>query len=130
MKKKINLFIIRLAIFSVIIALAGYILDYFLPEGSLTPLFPHLIILFFIITAGIHIVLLRISRMSPGKFVNYFMLVTFIKLLIYFVAVLIYVFTTTEGILQFIVAFFLLYLLFTVFEVATILTQTKENKMG
>jgi predicted PurR-regulated permease PerM len=54
------------------------------------------------------------------------MLATFVKLLIYLVAVLAYVFTNKEKLLPFILAFFLLYIFYTVFEVINILSQTKD----
>jgi hypothetical protein len=78
------------------------------------------------VTAVVHYVLLRITAMNPRKFVGYFMLATTLKLMNYLIVVFVYVFYVKEGMLAFILAFFLLYIIYTVFEVITILAQTKE----
>jgi len=44
----------------------------------------------------------------------------------YLIVVVVYVFYVKEGILSFILTFFILYIIYTAFEVATILAQTKE----
>ena len=64
--------------------------------------------------------------LNPRKFVGYFMLSTFLKLFVYLVVMVMYVFNVKEGILEFILAFFTLYIIYTVFEVVTILNQTKD----
>jgi hypothetical protein len=87
---------------------------------------PYLFLLFYVIGALVHFVLLRITSLNPRKFVSYFMLATFFKLMNYLIVILVYVLYVKEGILPFILSFFILYIIYTVFEVATILAQTKE----
>jgi hypothetical protein len=125
MNKKYRQFIIRLIILSVIAGLAAYLLSMLLPNGIITGAYPWLILLFFVITALVHYVLLKIAELNPRKFVGYFMLATALKLFTYLIFVFIYVFTVKTGILQFILAFFTFYIIYTVFEVVTILSQTK-----
>jgi hypothetical protein len=126
MKNKFLQFIKRLTILSIILGLAALIIDHFLPSGIISGVFPYLIILFFIITAIVHYVLLRISALNPRKFVAYFMLATFLKLLNYMIVVVVYVLVVKEGVLTFILNFFILYIIYTVMEITSILTQTKE----
>ncbi len=54
------------------------------------------------------------------------MLATFFKLMNYLIVIVVYTLYVKEGILPFILSFFILYIIYTVFEVATILAQTKE----
>jgi len=126
MKKKYQQFILRLTILSLILGLLAYLLHRFLPAGIISPALPYLFILFYVITAIVHYALLRITVLNPAKFVGYFMLATFLKLMNYLIVVVVYAFYVKEGILPFILSFFTLYIVYTVFEVATILAQTKE----
>jgi hypothetical protein len=103
-----------------------YALSTLLPGKTINSAYPFILILFFSITAVIHYILLRITRLNPRRFVSYFMLATFIKLIVYFSAVLVYVFNYREEVLSFIITFFVLYIFYTVFEVVLILKQTKE----
>jgi hypothetical protein len=126
MRNKYQKFILQLTILSLIAGFLAYLLDRFLPSGFITPALPYLFILFYVITALVHFVLLKISALNPGKFVSYFMLTTFLKLMNYLIVIVVYVFYVKKGVLPFILAFFALYIIYTVFEVVTILSQTKE----
>ena len=126
MKKKYQQFILRLTILSLILGLLAYLLHRFLPAGIISPALPYLFILFYVITAIVHYFLLRITVLNPRKFVGYFMLATFLKLMNYLIVVVVYAFYVKEGMLPFILSFFTLYIVYTVFEVVTILAQTKE----
>jgi hypothetical protein len=125
MTGKLKQFFIRLVLFSICLGLIAWALGLILPEGTLPQALPWLFVMFFSVSLLVHWIVLRISELKPSRFVSYFMLATFGKLLIYIIAVLAYVFTRKEGLLPFIVAFFLLYIFYTVFEVASILKQTK-----
>lgn len=126
MKQKYSSFFFRLTFATLLIGLAGWTLMTFLPENSISPAFFYVLLLFYLVTAAMHMVLLRITQMNPRRFVSYFMLATFIKLIIYFLAVLVYVFNFREHVLSFIVTFFVLYVFFTVFEVVFLMKQTRE----
>jgi hypothetical protein len=126
MRKKYLQFIVRLTALSLVLGLIAFILSRFLPDGVISPAVPYLIILFHVITAIVHYILLRITTLNPRKFVSYFMLATFIKLMNYLIVVVVYALYVKEGILPFILSFFILYIFYTVFEVVTILAQTKE----
>jgi hypothetical protein len=127
MKQKYLQFFLRLTLLTLLIGLISWMLDRLLPDKTINPAYPYIISLFYIITALIHYVLLRITRLKPRRFVSYFMLATFVKLIVYFTAVLLYVFNFREYILSFIITFFVLYIFYTVFEVILILLQTRET---
>jgi hypothetical protein len=126
MRKKYQKFILRLSALSLILEILAYLLIRFLPSGIISPVLPYLIIMFYVITAIVHYILLRITVLNPRKFVGYFMLATTLKLMSYLIVIVVYVFNIKEGILPFILSFFALYIVYTVYEVITILAQTKE----
>jgi hypothetical protein len=127
MTGKLKRFFIKLLIFSLVLVLFTFLLDTILPAKSLPRVLPWLFILFFTVTFLVHWIVLRITELKPTRFVSYFMLATFGKLLIYFLAILTYIFTRKEEMLPFILSFFILYIFYTVFEVVNILSQTKEE---
>ena len=126
MKQKYLQFLLRLTVMTAIIGLAGFLLQTFLPANTISPLYPYILILFYVVTALIHLVLLNITRLNPRRFVSYYMLATFVKLILYFTAVLIYVFTYRVHVLAFIITFFVSFIFFMVFVVVLILRQTKD----
>lgn len=125
MKKKYLQFIIRLTLISLILLGAYFILKGNLGPAILVPAIPLLILLFYFITALVHFALLRITELNPRKFVSYFMVATFLKLMNYMIVIVVYVLTVKTGILAFVLTFFILYLIYTAFEVVTLLSQTK-----
>jgi hypothetical protein len=126
MRHKYQQFILRLTVLSLVLGLLVFLLGRYLPHGIISPALPFLLILFYVITALVHYVLLRISAMNPRKFVGYFMLATFLKLMNYLIVIVVYVWYVKEGVLPFILSFFILYIIYTVFEVFSILAQTKK----
>ena len=127
MRKKYQRFIIRLTILSLIAGITAFILGQVFSLEIIHPALPWLIFLFYAVTAIVHFILLRITVMNPRKFVGYFMLATFLKLFIYLIVIVVCVFNINkEEILSFILSFFILYVIYTVFEVVSILSQTKE----
>jgi hypothetical protein len=125
MRKNYSQFILRLTFLSMALGLVALLLSRILPGRMITPALPYLFLLFYLTGALVHYILLRITSLNPRKFVSYFMLATFFKLMNYLIVILVYILYVKEGILPFILSFFILYIIFTVFEVATILKQTK-----
>jgi hypothetical protein len=126
MKEKYLQFIIRLTILSVVLGAVAFMLNWLLPARMISPALPYLFLLFYVIGALVHFVLLRISSLNPRKFVSYFMLATFFKLMNYLIVIVVYTLYVKEGILPFILSFFILYIIYTVFEVSVILAQIKK----
>lgn len=126
MRKKYLQFILRLTILSIALGFIAFLLGRILPERMISPALPYLFLLFYLTAALVHYVLLRITTLNPRKFVSYFMLATFFKLMNYLIVILVYTLYVKEGILAFILSFFILYIIYTIFEVITILKQTRE----
>jgi hypothetical protein len=121
-------FLKKLLIFTIILALAGYFLTYLLPEKFISPTLPALFIFFFSVTGIVHYVLLGISVKKPNSFINYFMLLTFGKLMFYLSIILIYSLIKRDEAVSFILSFAVLYLFFTAFEVTQSLSHARMGK--
>jgi hypothetical protein len=117
-------FLLRLFIFSLVIGLVVLLLYLFLPPEIVSPSLPYLVIYFFIITAAVHYALVRSTAYSARRFVSYFMLATFVKFFIYIVTVFAYAYFNRSDLLPFVISFFILYILYTIFEVLAIIRKT------
>lgn len=127
MKQKYQHFLTRLTYLTILLALLAWSLTVLFPAGVVSTAFPWILLLFLATTALVHYVLLKITALNPRRFISYFMLATFIKLILYFTAVLIFLFTHREQALSFIVTFMIIYIVYTMFEVVFILKQTRDG---
>ncbi|NOX48657.1 MAG: hypothetical protein GXO89_16945 [Chlorobi bacterium] len=121
-------FLKKLLIFTILLALAGYFLTFLLPEKFVSPTLPALFVFFFSATGIVHYILLRISVKRPNSFINYFMLLTFGKLMFYLTIILIYALVKRDEAVSFILSFAVLYLFFTAFEVTQSLSHAQVGK--
>ena len=89
MKNLYIIFLRKLLIFTIIIALVGFVFTMILPANYITPTLPFLYIFFFAATLVVHYILLKVSEKKAPGFVNLFMLVTFGKLIFFLILVFI-----------------------------------------
>ena len=125
MKSLYIIFLKKLLIFTVIIAIIGSVLTVILPSNFITPTLPFLYVFFFAATLIVHYMLLKVSEKKTPGFINLFMLVTFGKLIFFLTIILIYAFLNRDDAVQFIGAFSILYFTFTAFEVVLSLQHSK-----
>ena len=118
-------FLKKLTVFSLLLAVPGVIAAYTLPPEYITRTLPFLYIFFYSATTIVHYILLKISQKKPTAFTNYFMLLTFGKLLFYLSIILAYIILFKDDAKPFVISFLILYLFFTAFEVVQSLKQTK-----
>jgi len=119
-------FLKRIIIFSIAFALIFFTVGYFLPAEYITPALPYLFLFFLSVTLVVHYVLLKASEKRFSKFTTYFMLATFLKLMLYIAVLIIYVLLNRFDAIPFIITFFILYVFYTVFEVISILSYSKS----
>lgn len=124
------IFLKKLLIFTIFLALVGYIITLYLPANYVTPTWPYIYVFFFAATLIVHYILLRVSQKKTAGFINFFMLVTFGKLIFFLSIILAYALLNRADAIPFIITFFILYVCFTAFEVVLSLSQTKtKNKI-
>jgi hypothetical protein len=98
-----------------------------IPAQYITPTLPYLYVFFFSVTILVHYTLMLVSKKKTMLFSNYFMLLTMGKLIFFLSIILVYFLLNRDDVLPFAIAFFILYILFTVFEVMQSLTLSKTG---
>ncbi|MGD0710617.1 MAG: hypothetical protein ABR968_05490 [Bacteroidales bacterium] len=126
MKK--NRFILQLLLFTVLLGIVYYGLKRFLPESYFSPVLPFLFPFFFSATALFYSYLIKSSEQKFNRYVNRYMLATFVKLMLFMAVLLFYVYTHKDDAVPFILSFFILYVAYTVFEVVALLKFSRSEK--
>ena len=83
---------------------------------------------YYFIVAAFHYGLSKANEKKAGYFVRFFMIATFLKLLIYFGFLLLLITTDRNQSIPIIVLFFVLYLVYTIFEIVSFLGQISSSK--
>lgn len=124
MKTNFRKYVRNLMIFTIIIGIVSYALSIFLPENYITPSLPYLIIFFFSINLLVHSMLRKAEEKKLRRFISNYMLATFSRFFLYLIIILAYVLINRNDAVPFIVTFFIFYVIFSVYEVITILPQS------
>lgn len=111
------------AVLIIIVALIFYSLT---PSTYYTTSFPYLLGFFIIASIIVYHFMLKAIEKRPARFVNSFMLATLIKLFVYMAVMITYALLNREEAMSFIVTFFVLYVIFTIVEVAALLKVNRE----
>jgi len=126
--KNMKSFIAKLILLTLAIALIGWLVfTLFLPQYYL-PVFPYLLAFFFIVTLSVHAYQLKLAKKDLGKFTRSNMLITFFKLIIYSVFAVVYIANDKENAFAFVIALFLLYLIFSFIEVSEMSRFSRNYK--
>ncbi|HNW97651.1 MAG TPA: hypothetical protein PKK00_04470 [Bacteroidales bacterium] len=121
MEKYFNKFILRLFIYTIILALVVFILDRILKQEYITPILYSFFPFYFLLTAVLFRFLIKAKKTKFSSFANRFMLATFAKMMICLAVMLSYVFLNKSNAIPFILSFFVCYVLYTIFEVISLL---------
>jgi hypothetical protein len=113
--------ILRLFIFTALLAVAAFILSKILPPEYITPLLFLFFPFYFLLTTFLFYFLTKAKRTKFSSFVNRFMLATFVKMMLCLSLILGYVLINKSDAVPFILSFFACYVLYTVFEVIALL---------
>jgi len=115
----INLLILT----SIVSAIAASV--YILLPQFITPALPWLILFLALTTYVLYRILLKASRGKFNSFTNYFMAATTSKLLLLLAVIAVYLYFFRDDAIRFAVTLFVLYLVYTVFEVIWLLRINK-----
>jgi len=121
-------FLFRELIFTLILALISYTLFQTVLKEYYLPVFWLLFGVITIFTAVFHLSILQVSDKNSAKFSSRFMMVSGIKMMIYLALIVFYAFSFPDKAKTFLVSFFILYLLYTIFEVVLIVSFFKKNQ--
>ncbi len=115
----------KLGIFSLLLAVVILILYFLLPRNFFTPALPVLFFFFLLMTLAGYLVLVRATRQKFIRFLNYYLLSVIIKLVIFIGVLVLYLMFNKKDAVPFGLWFFILYVLFTLFEVSSLLAYSK-----
>ena len=118
-KKEVRNFML----FTILIGIASYALTFILPENYITPALPYLILFFFSINLLVHLRLRKAEEKKIRRFVSSYMLFTFLRFFLYLIVILAYAFINRPDAIPFIITFFIFYMIFSVYELITILPR-------
>lgn len=116
----------QLILISLITVTLTFGLTYVIPEKFISNSWPFIAGFFFAISLLVHRFLLKKSGGKHTKFVNAFLLTTTIKLLLFLAIIVIYVLLNRNDAIGFIFTFFTYYLIYTSFEIVSILKYLRN----
>ena len=99
------------------------IIRFQLPDNTIT-----IFGFYYIIVAAFHYGLSKANEKKSGHFVRFFMIATFLKMLIYFGFLLLLITMEMNQSIPIIVLFFILYLVYTIFEIGSFLGEISSSK--
>jgi hypothetical protein len=118
MSQDFRQFAYRLTIYALVISTLAVIAFLFLPVSSHTPALAFIIPFFFVVTLISHYLSLKATEKKPAGFINAYMAQNILKLFLYIAVMLAYVFLINRvDAVNFIVTYFIFYVVFTVFEI-------------
>ena len=126
MDSSIQSFSKNLIVVSIITIALTFGLSYIIPENLISNSWPFLAVFFFAVSLFVHRYLLNKASGQHTKFVNAFLLTTTVKLLLFLTIIVIYVLLNRDDAIGFILTFFMYYLIFTSFEIVSILKYLRN----
>ncbi len=120
-------FLKRLLILSAILAIISFGVSQILPPSFVPIVWPFMLLFFIAVGILAHKSMSKAIRERPARSVNFFMLIAVIKLFVYMGIIIVYALSYREQAAPFIVWFFVYYLVFTFFEVSSILLSGPKN---
>jgi hypothetical protein len=128
LKKHIIQYTIGILSVSIVFILSGILSTKFFNYLNCSKNYLSLIFLFLPTSIIFHFILVFTVEKNPKKFVPTFLILTILKILIYLIVLVIFIFKITLGIKCFLVLFLLFYLGFTLYEVIMLSIFLKNSK--
>lgn len=126
--REFNKYTIKLLFFSGVMGILVLTAYFLLPTEKFSPAIPFLILLFFSVSLIVHYILLKAKAKRFSKFSAAFMLSTFARLFFYLIIIVLYMINFKSDAINFTVAFLILYVFYTFFEVRELLLSSTNSK--
>jgi hypothetical protein len=120
-------FLLKLALFSVLIAFIDLCWIHFAPTEKYIPHVWPLTGFFIFITVTFHFLSINASKGKPQAFIRFYMGSTALRLMLYILIIIAYRFYDKPTLIPFAVGFMVHYLLFTLFEVPLLLKELRNS---
>ncbi len=119
-------FLRALVITTLLVAGGSALIYSLIPAGYYPSVFPFMLGFFALATLLVYHLMLKALEKRPARFVNIFMLTTVLKLLVYMSIMVIYALLNRPEGQAFVIAFFVLYVVYTVVEVVSLLGVNRQ----
>lgn len=116
----------KIIFFSIIVGTISGILFATLFSKFYLPVFPFLLLFFILVNTIVHWFVLRAGDKKPARFSAYFMGTISFKLLVYLAFLTAYVLIDKTNAMVFIITFFALYILYSIFETISLQKQFRK----
>ena len=107
----------HVTLFTFLMAALSVVVQLGVPQVKITPAYPFILIFFFLATWIILLILEKSFRAKLSRFANAYMLVNFVKLILFSAVIAVYALSNKEDAISFVLTFFVYYIFFTLFEV-------------
>ena len=120
-------FVVNIILISVILLLIGWVIFSMVIPQYYLPVLPFILMFFVVSSVAIHAYQLQLSKKDTAKFTRSNMIITFLKLFLYSAVAIIYIAVDTQNAKIFVICFILLYVIFSVFEVLSLMKIPVNN---
>lgn len=121
-------YIKKLSLLSLLLLIAAVLFRFLAPEAFVTPALPFLVPFFFSVSLFSQGFLARYESGRFAVFARTFMAVTFVKFILYLMVVVAWALLQPAAAVPFILSFFILFLVYLVFDMMYLLKKGKEDK--
>ena len=128
MSKPLKTFLIQLLYLTLIVYGLGFLSFRFLFPTHFYLFFAFLPVIFYGVNAVFHGTLLRASSLDMRKFSQRFLGVFGVKIMILLVFIITYAYFNPDRAVAFLITFFVLYLIYTTFEIVSVVRFLQRNK--
>jgi hypothetical protein len=120
-------FLKKSTILTIIVFIVGATFYSTILKSYYLPVLPFVMLFYYLVTNIVHAYLLKIAEKSGARFTSQYTAISFLKMFIYLVLAILYIFLDRGNAKPFIVAFLILYVVYTVFEVLEFLKVVKQK---
>lgn len=120
-------FVVNIILISVILLIIGWVIFSMVIPQYYLPVLPFILMFFVVSSVAIHAYQLQFSKKDTAKFTRSNMIITFLKLFLYSAVAIIYIAVDTQNAKIFVICFILLYVIFSVFEVLSLMKIPVNN---
>jgi len=117
MKKLISKFTLRLGALTLILGLLTFVFSLLFPAIHVTASYPYILVFLFLFSWAAFYLTAKSMEKKISRFANTYMIINFLKLLVFSLFILAYAYLNRADAVSFIITFFIYYVFFTTVEV-------------
>jgi len=120
MQKRTLNFFLGFTLYTFFLVLISFVVAHFLPQLKISAAYPFILLFFYLFTLITFFATIKSFHDKISRFTNTYMIVNFLKLLLFSLIILVYAFLNREDAGSFVLTFFVYYLFFTAYEVVSL----------